>query len=54
MVDPGDGVIDFPAMVARREHAGIHHWFVEHDQPDRPFRTARDGLAYLRSLREQP
>jgi sugar phosphate isomerase/epimerase len=54
MVDPGDGVIDFPAIIARRERAGIRHWFVEHDQPDRPFRTARNGLAYLRGLREQP
>ncbi len=50
MVDPGRGVIDFPAIVARREQAGIRHWFVEHDQPEDPFGTARAGLEYLRGL----
>jgi sugar phosphate isomerase/epimerase len=50
MVDPGRGVIDFPAIAARREQAGIRHWFVEHDQPEDPFGTARAGLEYLRGL----
>jgi sugar phosphate isomerase/epimerase len=50
MVDPGRGVIDFPAIAARREQAGIRHWFVEHDQPEDPFGTARAGLEYLRGM----
>jgi sugar phosphate isomerase/epimerase len=53
MVDPGRGVIDFPAIVDRREQAGIRHWFVEHDQPEDPFGTARVGIDYLRGLRSR-
>jgi sugar phosphate isomerase/epimerase len=53
MVDPGRGVIDFPAIVDRREQAGIRHWFVEHDQPENPFGTARVGIDYLRGLRSR-
>jgi sugar phosphate isomerase/epimerase len=51
MVDPGRGVIDFPAILDRCEQAGILHWFVEHDQPEDPFGTAAVGLDYLRGLR---
>jgi sugar phosphate isomerase/epimerase len=51
MVDPGRGVIDFPAILDRREEGGVRHWFVEHDQPEDPFGTARVGLDYLRGLR---
>jgi sugar phosphate isomerase/epimerase len=40
-VDPGQGVIDFPSIVAAREQAGIRHWFVEHDQPADPFEDER-------------
>lgn len=47
MVDPGRGVIDFPAIIARRRLGGTRHWFIEHDQPQHPFETARNGLAYL-------
>jgi sugar phosphate isomerase/epimerase len=53
MVDPGRGVIDFPAILDRRERAGIRHWFVEHDQPTDPFGTAQIGIDYLRELRSQ-
>lgn len=34
MVDVGDGVIDFPAIFARADRAGLKHFFVEHDSPD--------------------
>jgi sugar phosphate isomerase/epimerase len=53
MVDPGRGVIDFPAILDQREQAGIRHWFVEHDQPEDPFGTARVGIDYLRELRSR-
>jgi sugar phosphate isomerase/epimerase len=33
MVDVGDGVIDFAAIFARAERAGLRHYFVEHDTP---------------------
>lgn len=51
MVDPGTGTIDFPAIYAVREHAGIRHWFVEHDRPADAWATARAGFAYLSGLR---
>lgn len=51
MVDPGAGVIDFPAIVAARERAGTRHFFVEHDDPEDPFATARAGYEYLAALR---
>lgn len=50
MVDPGTGTIDFPGVLARRERAGIRHWFVEHDRPADPWATARAGFAYLKHL----
>ena len=33
MVDVGKGTIDFRAIFAQSEKAGIKHYFVEHDQP---------------------
>lgn len=50
MVDVGAGTIDFPAIFARSEQAGIQHYFVEHDQPAVPFDTARASYEYLRQL----
>lgn len=34
MVAVGDGVIDFEAIFAHAEEAGLEHFFVEHDRPD--------------------
>lgn len=50
MVDPGQGTVDFPGVLARSERAGIRHWFVEHDRPADPWATARAGCAYLEQL----
>jgi len=50
MADPGKGIIDFPAIWAVRERAGIRHWFVEHDRPADAWETARAGYAYLSAL----
>jgi sugar phosphate isomerase/epimerase len=50
MVNPGEGIIDFPAIHAARERAGIRHWFVEHDRPADPWQTARTGFTYLNAL----
>lgn len=50
MVDPGRGLIDFPAIVAQKDEAGIRHWFVEHDDPTNVIETLRMGYAYLHAM----
>ncbi len=50
MVDVGRGTIDFARVVARAEQAGVTHWFVEHDVPADPMRTARVSYENLRAL----
>src|SRR5579883_977188 len=50
MVDVGRGVIDFRAIFARSEQAGIAHYFVEHDEPPDPLADARVCYDYLRQL----
>ena len=39
IVDVGDGKIDFAAIYAAREKAGIKHFFIEHDNSADPIRT---------------
>jgi sugar phosphate isomerase/epimerase len=51
MVDVGRGRLDFAAMFARSEQAGIRHYFVEHDEPGAPFDSIRSSYGYLRELR---
>lgn len=48
MVDVGDGVIDWPAIFARRKQAGIEHVFVEHDEPADAVWSATASYRYLR------
>jgi len=50
MVDLGRGTIDFAAIFARSDQAGIRHYFVEHDEPPDPFPFCRDAFAHLRDL----
>lgn len=50
MVEVGSGVIDFKSIFARREQAGIRHFFVEHDDPKSPFDSIRASFGYLRRL----
>lgn len=50
MTDVGRGTIDFRAIFAESERAGIEHYFVEHDQPSAPLETARVSYEYLRRL----
>ena len=47
MADVGDGEIDFPALFEQRDKAGLRHGFVEHDQPEDAFRTARRSFEFL-------
>ena len=50
MVDVGKGTIDFRAIFALSEQAGIKHYFVEHDEPPAPIADARICYEYLRQL----
>lgn len=47
MVDVGKGTINFPAIFAQSDKAGIEHYFVEHDQPADPIATIRNSAQYL-------
>ena len=51
MVDVGSGQIDFAAIFAQSEQAGLKHYFVEHDEPAEPFESIRVSYEYLRGLR---
>ena len=50
MVDVGAGKIDFKKIFARREQAGIRHFFVEHDEPTDLFASIRASYEYLKRL----
>jgi sugar phosphate isomerase/epimerase len=50
MVDVGDGAIDFTAIFANSEEAGIEHYFVEHDQPDDALESIRRSHAHLEAM----
>lgn len=50
MKDVGAGTIDWRRIFAQRTKAGIHHYFVEHDEPADPFASIRASYAYLRRL----
>ena len=50
MVDVGGGTIDFKRIFARRQAAGIRHFFVEHDQPRDPLASIKASYEYLKRL----
>jgi sugar phosphate isomerase/epimerase len=50
MVDVGSGTIDWPAIFAQSEKAGIKHYFVEHDQPADPIATITNSYRYLHNV----
>jgi sugar phosphate isomerase/epimerase len=50
MVDVGAGKIDWKRIFAKREQAGIKHFFVEHDQPPQPFEDIASSYTYLKNL----
>jgi len=51
MVDVGLGDIDFRGIFARRDEAGIRHFFVEHDEPSDPMASITVSYQYLKSLK---
>ena len=49
--DPGRGTVDFQRTFDAAEHAGLRHYFVEHDSAADPMASAAAGYAYLSTLR---
>jgi sugar phosphate isomerase/epimerase len=49
-VEVGRGTIPFARIFAQTAQAGIHHWFVEHDQPADPLDSIRTSYRYLKRL----
>ena len=50
MVDVGAGKIDWKRIFAKKDQAGIRHFFVEHDQPRQPFESIGASYRYLKNL----
>lgn len=50
MCDVGAGTLDFAAILAAAERAGVRHAFIEHDRPADPLVTIRNGLSHLAGL----
>ena len=50
MVDVGAGVIDWAGLFQHIGHAGMKHFFVEHDHPDGAFRSIEASYRYLSRL----
>ncbi len=50
MSDVGRGRINWSAIFAKHAQAGIHHYYVEHDEPADPLRSIQASAAYLRTL----
>jgi sugar phosphate isomerase/epimerase len=51
MTDVGNGIIDWKRIFAASAHAGIQHFFVEHDEPADPIASITRSFGYLRALR---
>jgi sugar phosphate isomerase/epimerase len=51
MVDVGKGEIDWKAILAKSDLAGIKHYFVEFDNPADPFESIQASYEYLQKLR---
>ena len=50
MADVGDGTIDFAAIFAASDLAGLKHYFVERDDPSDSFTTAENSYAAASEL----
>ena len=50
MADVGQGKIDWKRIFAKRDQAGIKHFFVEHDQPPQSFQDIAASYRYLSQL----
>ena len=50
MADVGAGAMDWKAIFAERQRAGIRHYFVEHDEPADPWASITASYRYLSQL----
>ena len=50
MADVGAGAMDWRAIFAERQRAGIKHYFVEHDEPADPWASITASYRYLSTL----
>ena len=50
MTPVGEGQIDFAAILAESETAGLRHYFVEHDHPEDALASIQTSITHLRSL----
>ena len=50
MVDVGDGVIDFAALLRQADRQGLLYAFVEHDRPGDDLESVRRSFAHLSTL----
>jgi sugar phosphate isomerase/epimerase len=51
MTEVGSGIIDWKAIFAQSDEAGIKYYFVEHDNPKAPFDSIRTSFNYLKQLK---
>ncbi len=51
MTEVGSGVVDWKAIFAKSNLAGIKHYFVEHDEPKSPLDSIKTSYQYLEKLR---
>lgn len=51
MAPVGEGSIDFAAILAHSEHAGLKHFFVEHDHPKDAMQSIASSLEHVKSLK---
>ena len=51
MADVGSGRIDFAAIFARSQQAGLKYYFVEHDEPPDPLASIASSFNHLKTLR---
>lgn len=50
MMPVGEGTIDFAAIFAHSEHAGLRHYFVEHDHPEDAMQSIATSIEHVKSL----
>ena len=50
MADVGQGKIDWKRIFAKRDQAGIKHFYVEFDQPPQPLQDIAASYGYLKNL----
>lgn len=51
MTEVGKGNIDFGKIFAQAKHAGLKHFFVEHDQPAQPLESITASAQHLKALK---